>query len=126
MVKTFRSSASSLQILVGESASENDFLRKSHSQNDLWFHVDGAPSAHTILVIPKGSKPLRSDIEEAAQLTGFHSKQRHLSRIKIIYCKNKQVKNVVEKAGLVSVNGKPESLTVYPLDESDVKALSVS
>ena len=75
MVREF-TSADGLQIKVGENAAENDEICKHARQNDEWFHVDGASSAHVVLSVEKQPAP-RDSIRECAVLAKHFSKQRY-------------------------------------------------
>ena len=115
MVKVYESS-NGLKITVGQSATENDRIRKCASQKDLWFHLDNVASPHVILSAPKSGAITRQDITEAAQLVKFYSKQKSSARSSVIYINVKRVKKVPEIDGRCELSAKPEQLTVFQAD----------
>jgi len=68
---------------VGTSAQHNwDLLKKAHP-SDLWFHVQNTSSAYVIL---HRESITPTTVREAATLAKLHSKHKHYSRVKVIYC----------------------------------------
>lgn len=74
MVRTYTTSSGST-VLVGESAAENQQLCKQARQNDQWFHIDAAPSAHAVLQCG-GRTVSRDDVHDCSQLVKHFSKLR--------------------------------------------------
>ena len=71
----YRSTAD-LRILVGRSNTQNDRLSFQIAQgSDIWFHAQGIPGSHVILVT-EGREPDESSVEEAAAIALRHSKAR--------------------------------------------------
>jgi predicted ribosome quality control (RQC) complex YloA/Tae2 family protein len=81
-------------ILVGESATANDYLTtRVASPNDLWLHVRAAASAH--VVIRTHGRPdsvPRAVLERAAVLCARHSAQKHSSLVSVDYTLKKHVR----------------------------------
>lgn len=82
------------EILVGESATANDFLTtRVASPNDWWLHVRAAVSSH--VVIRTHGQPAqvpRSVLLQAAKLCAQHSQQKHSSLVSVDYTLKKFVR----------------------------------
>ena len=92
-------------IKIGKNKSENDDLVKTSAKTDIWFHVNGAPSSHVVLLnndklntIPK------QVIKRCACLCKSNSSSKSESKCEIIYT---EIANVMptEHEGQVTVNG---------------------
>lgn len=74
-----------LELLVGLDAIENEKLSlriaKSH---DLWFHTHDCSGAHVILRVPKGLSASDGDIQWAAGVAAWYSKQKGPGRVRVI------------------------------------------
>lgn len=69
--------ADGFEILVGQSARDNDRLTFSvAAPQDLWLHVAGAPGSHVLVRNPDGGEVPRPVVKRAAELAAFHSKAR--------------------------------------------------
>lgn len=82
------------EVLVGETATANDFLTtKVASANDIWLHVRAATSAH-VIIRTKGSSPAvpTAVLMEAAKICARHSGQKHSSLITVDYTLRKYVR----------------------------------
>ena len=115
MVVQYLSSDANFLITVGENAKENDSIRKKASQSDLWFHLEDVSSPHVMLSEVKKSKNgfSREAIYEAASLCKAYSKQKTDQSSSVIWCKRKDVKNIVEIDGRVELKGHVEKLRVF-------------
>jgi predicted ribosome quality control (RQC) complex YloA/Tae2 family protein len=82
------------EILVGESATANDFLTTRIARpNDLWLHVRSAVGGH--VVIRTAGKPEdvpAAVIERAAVIAARHSAQKHSSLVAVDYTRKKYVR----------------------------------
>ena len=82
------------EILVGESATANDFLTtRVASPNDWWLHVRAAVSSH--VVIRTHGQPLqvpRAVLLQAAKFCAQHSQQKHSSLVSVDYTLKKFVR----------------------------------
>ena len=94
--KRFRKYLSSdgLEILVGKSSRDNDFLTfKVASPEDFWLHVVGYAGSHVIVRNPDHRHKLPpASLREAAQIAGYYSKARHSSNVAVHYTRRKWVK----------------------------------
>ena len=94
--KRFRKYLSSdgLEILVGRSSRDNDYLTfKVASPEDFWLHVVGYAGSHVIVRNPNHRDKLPpASLREAAQIAGYYSKVRHSSNVTIHYTRRKWVK----------------------------------
>lgn len=74
-VQTFH--ADGFEILVGQSARDNDRLTFSVADpQDLWLHVAGTPGSHVLIRNPTSADVPRPVVKRAAELAAFHSKAR--------------------------------------------------
>jgi len=94
--KRFRKYLSSdgLEILVGRSSRDNDYLTfKVSSPEDFWLHVVGYAGSHVIVRNPDHRNKLPpASLREAAQIAGYYSKARHSSSVTVHYTRRKWVK----------------------------------
>jgi predicted ribosome quality control (RQC) complex YloA/Tae2 family protein len=82
------------EILVGETATANDYLttRVAHP-NDIWLHVRAGVSAHVVIrTHGQPERVPRSVIEFAARLCAQHSKQKHAALVPVDYTLRKYVR----------------------------------
>ena len=73
------------EILIGESATANDFLTlRLASPNDLWLHVRASTSSH-VVIKTRGKPDLipKSVVDQAARLCAKHSSQKHSSLVPV-------------------------------------------
>jgi predicted ribosome quality control (RQC) complex YloA/Tae2 family protein len=69
--------ADGFEILVGQSARDNDRLTFSvAAPQDLWLHAAGTPGSHVLVRNPDGGEVPRPVVKRAAELAAFHSKAR--------------------------------------------------
>lgn len=82
------------EILVGESATANDYLtRRVAEPDDLWFHVRANTGAHVVVrTRRKPSAVPPRVIREAARLAAAHSSARHSSIVPVDYTLKKYVR----------------------------------
>jgi len=95
------------QVVVGKTDADNDFisLKFSHGR-DHWFHVDGLPGSHTLLLFQEDKEPSRAILEQAAAIAAWHSKGRNASRIGVTMTMASKVgKRKGAPAGQVTVKG---------------------
>ena len=92
-----------LEVIIGENALDNWNIISISNRNDLWFHIDGLPSSHIILQVPK--KYINKIISEqtllyCSELCKKHSRYKNNKNIKVIYT---EIKNITKgnKAGEV-------------------------
>jgi len=94
--KRFRKylSSNGLEILVGRSSRDNDYLTfKVASPEDFWLHVVGYAGSHVIVRNPDHRDKLPPlSLKEAAQIAGYYSKARHSSNVTVHYTRRKWVK----------------------------------
>ena len=82
------------EILVGESATANDFLTtRLAAPNDLWLHVRAAASSHVVIrTRGQGEGIPRSVLEFAALQCALHSSQKHAALVAVDYTLKKYVR----------------------------------
>lgn len=93
-------SETEVQIKVGQNAKENWQLIDESKQDDLWFHVEGHPSAHVVISMPDKSKVSKQTIKYAALLCKQHSKLNGNNKLTIIYT---QIRNLSKGKEMGSV-----------------------
>ena len=82
------------EILVGESATANDFLTtRLAAPNDLWLHVRASASSHVVIrTRGQGEGIPRSVLEFAALQCALHSGQKHAALVAVDYTLKKYVR----------------------------------
>jgi predicted ribosome quality control (RQC) complex YloA/Tae2 family protein len=82
------------EILVGESATANDYLtRRIAEPDDLWFHVRQNTGAHVVVRTRRKPEAVPfSVIQEAARLAAAHSAAKHSSVVPVDYTLKKHVR----------------------------------
>lgn len=69
-------------VVVGKTDQDNDYLSLVFSEpNDYWFHVDGCPGAHVLLLHREGLEPKHQHLETAAEIAAYHSKARKALKV---------------------------------------------
>jgi predicted ribosome quality control (RQC) complex YloA/Tae2 family protein len=104
------------RILVGKNDRENDYLSfKLAKKDDLWFHADGSPGSHVILLKDQRKAEFSKDaVNQAGSLAAYFSKARNSKKVAVIYTLAKYLKKPKgAKAGLVTVT-KEKSIVVVP------------
>lgn len=59
---------------------------------DVWFHLRGLPGAHVILRVPPGKQAPDEDMQFAADLAAFFSKERDAAKAAVSYTSPKHVR----------------------------------
>ena len=104
------------EILIGESATANDFLTtRLAAPNDFWLHVRAAASSH-VVVRTKGHPEdvPRSVLERAAMLCALHSAQKHTALVAVDYTLKKYVRKPRGAAAGGADYGREITLHVTP------------
>lgn len=83
-------SPSGIEIWVGRSSKENDFLTRSAHSEDLWFHAQGIPGSHVILRT-QGRNAGLPDLLFSAALAAHFSKAKGEKNIPVDYTSKKHV-----------------------------------
>lgn len=84
-------------VLVGKTDSDNEELSlRFREPEDLWFHVDGVPGSHVLLLHREGEEPRRPILNQAAAIAAWHSKGRKAKKIGVTMT---QAKNVSKRRG---------------------------
>jgi len=88
-------SCDGLLILIGRNSDENlNLTFKVAKGNDVWMHLRGRPSSHTIILVPpKKTVPLTT-LLEAAKLTVFFNGGREWGKTEVDYTLCKNVKKI--------------------------------
>lgn len=119
MVRRFTTSDGSL-LRCGENSSENEALVRGSSQKDLWFHLDGQPSAHVLLSVT-GKAASRDSVGDALQVVKYFS-ARAAASSRVIFVIAKAVSGKETKEGTVTLKKQPEKRTVV-YDETTMTRL---
>jgi predicted ribosome quality control (RQC) complex YloA/Tae2 family protein len=93
------------RLVVGRSSKQNDRISfevaKAHH---LWFHAQGCPGSHCLLLLDDGQVPSFTALQFAADIAAYHSKGRGNTNSPVIYCSPKDLKKPSGAApGMVSV-----------------------
>lgn len=78
-------SSDGFEILVGRSASDNDYLTfRVAQQDDFWLHVAPTSGSHVVVRNPEGLKRLPKDTrKEAASMAAWYSKSRGGTKVAV-------------------------------------------
>ena len=69
-------------VVVGKTDTDNDDLSLRFADpRDTWFHVEGLPGSHALLLYDEHREPPRAILETAAAIAAWFSKGRQASRI---------------------------------------------
>ena len=81
------------EVLVGRNSTGNEAVSLKLGQDqDVWFHVRGAPGAHVILRQQPGETAATEDMQFAADLAAFHSKMRTGGKVDVSFTSPKFVR----------------------------------
>ena len=81
------------EVLVGRNSTGNEAVSLKLGQDqDVWFHVRGAPGAHVILRQQPGETASPEDTQFAANLAAFHSKMRTGGKVDVSFTSPKHVR----------------------------------
>lgn len=104
------------KVLVGRNDKENDYISfKLAKKDDLWFHVDGMPGSHVLLIREERNRDFSRDaISQAASLAAYFSKARNSKKVSVVYALAKHIRKPKNaKPGLVTL-GREKSIVVAP------------
>ena len=78
-------SPTGFEVLVGQDANENEKISLNVAKSyDLWFHAKDCQGAHVILRVNRGSPVPTVDVEWAAGVAAWYSKQKGPGKIRVI------------------------------------------
>jgi predicted ribosome quality control (RQC) complex YloA/Tae2 family protein len=109
------------EVYCGRNSRGNEAVSLHFGQDqDVWFHVRGAPGAHVILRLQPGETPSDEDMQFAANIASFHSKVRTGGKVNVSYTSPKYVqKPKGARLGMVTIDR--ESVMIgRPDDVADV------
>ena len=94
------------EVLVGRNSQGNEAVSLTIGQDqDVWFHVRGAPGAHVILRQQPGENANDDDLQYAANLAAFHSKLKTGGKVDVSYTSPKFVKKPSgARLGMVTID----------------------
>ncbi|NUQ80330.1 MAG: fibronectin/fibrinogen-binding protein [Bacteroidetes bacterium] len=103
------------EILVGKHAKGNDFLlSKVAGKNDIWFHCRGDSGSHVILPNRQPVYPGKAQLEEAAALAAWFSRQQKSDWVPVSYTFVKYVRKPRQAAPGAVIIEREEVLFVSP------------
>ena len=108
-------------VLAGKDAKTNELLLKEAGKFDLFFHVRGSPGGFVIIKRENKNTPVpHKDIEEAASIAAYFSKQKHSNLVPVSYTEARYVRKPKNaKPGLVLLT-KEKVIFVHPEIKSDL------
>lgn len=115
-------SPSGYTVLVGHNNKENDYITtKLAVKKDLWFHTKDIPGSH-VLLESKGENVTNEDIEYAASIAAWFSKDKNSTKVPVDYTEIKNIKKPKgSKPGMV-VFYENKTLLIDPVDpDIDIK-----
>ena len=94
------------EVYCGRNSRGNEAVSLHFGQDqDVWFHVRGAPGAHVILRLQPGETPSDEDMQFAANIASFHSKVRTGGKVNVSYTSPKYVqKPKGARLGMVTID----------------------
>ena len=99
---------SGIDVKIGSNVKENDILFDQFSDNDIWFHVDGMPSAHMWI---KDTSLSKGQLYQIALQLKKNSKYKKMNNIPIIYTTKANLKKG-DTLGSVLILGKTKIINV--------------
>lgn len=93
------------KIIIGENATENDYIVKNAKQTDIWFHLADFPSCHVIIDCSSEFPINKQMINYCANLVKENTKYKNIPKVKVNYTQIKNVKTTNIK-GQVTLKGK--------------------
>ena len=101
-------------IYVGKNSKENDYITFELAKKGyLWFHANDISGAHVIL----NDNTSQNDIQIAANLAAFHSKDKLNKYVNVVYCPIENIsKPKYAPSGLVHIDNLKDSKIIkgYP------------
>jgi len=89
-------SSNGFLILCGKNNIQNDKLTlKDSNKGDIWFHTQGIPGSHTVIVAEGKAIP-ENTLTEAAEIAAYNSKARLSSKVLVDYT---EIRNVKKPSG---------------------------
>ena len=109
------------EVYCGRNSRGNEAVSLFFGQDqDVWFHVRGAPGAHVILRQQPGETASDDDIQFAANVASFHSKVRTGGKVDVSYTSPKYVKKPKgARLGMVTID-REDVIVGRPDDVADV------
>ncbi|ACO64165.1 predicted protein [Micromonas commoda] len=115
------------EVLVGRNSRGNEAVSLSIGKDqDVWFHVRGAPGAHVILRQQPGQEASDEDLQYAADLAAFHSKLRTGGKVDVSFTSPKFVRKPSGgRLGMVTIDkervmlGMPDASEAAAEEERD-------
>jgi predicted ribosome quality control (RQC) complex YloA/Tae2 family protein len=94
------------EVYCGRNSRGNEAVSLHFGQDqDVWFHVRGAPGAHVILRQQPGESASDEDMQFAANIASFHSKVRTGGKVNVSFCSPKYVsKPKGARLGMVTID----------------------
>ncbi|MEJ7809247.1 MAG: NFACT RNA binding domain-containing protein [Gemmatimonadaceae bacterium] len=112
--RTYRSSGG-LDIWVGRGAQSNDELTfHESSPDDVWLHARDAAGAHVILRWQRDDSPPPRDLEDAAMLAAWHSRNRGSTVVPVDWTRRKYVRKPRGGAPGLVLLSRAETIFVRP------------
>jgi predicted ribosome quality control (RQC) complex YloA/Tae2 family protein len=98
-----------IEYCVGKNAEDNFDIIDDANDNDIWFHLNNAPSTHIIACIDPNrkydKKQMKQIVTQGALLCKQNSKKKSDKNVEIIYAKIKDIEKT-DIIGSVNVNNK--------------------
>ena len=97
-----------VHFIIGKNAQENFEIIDQSKPNDLWFHIENAPSCHVIAKINESwnRKQIASVVKQGALLCKINSKFASVQNVPVIYTKVQHVEKTKTIGSVVVTNEK--------------------
>ena len=106
---------SGLDVFVGRNNRGNEIVSHTLARDgDVWFHVRGAPGAHVLLRLPAGRDAAAEDMQFAADLAAYYSREKLATKALVSYTSPRYVRRAPGgHLGMVTL-AKEEVMTARP------------
>ena len=82
-------------VVVGRSSKQNDRISfQVAKEHHLWFHADGVPGSHCLLMLAPGQEPSKEALQFAADVAAWHSKAKSSVEASVSYTSPKNLRKV--------------------------------
>ena len=92
-------------LVVGRNSKQNDRVSFEIAKpHHLWFHVQGCPGSHCVLLLEQGQSPTTQSLQYAADVAAYFSQARGSTQVAVGYCSPKSIRRAPGgKLGLVQM-----------------------
>lgn len=110
-------------MVVGRNSKQNERVTfEVAKEHHIWFHVQGSPGSHCVLLLEQNQRADDASIQFAADVASYFSQSRDSTQVAVAYCSPKHLRRPqgIRKLGLVTMSqqlgtvyGRPARGEVY-------------